>query len=631
MPDVSRHPRWPWVIIVGFALIEPLTHVWLQYGLSGDVVHSGFHIGDTPFFLWDMQIFTNNFYSPYVVCTSAEGANNPWLYALPHHWMYATLGWLAHTIHLDPFLALGIANGLGGAFYLWMALCFFRYVIPARANLAFVLLCFGGGLGGLVWVASLLLGLQEAPGFEFWFHRFARYELIEGPFLAPALLLPRLYYTLPLGLGFAALMAFIGSAGREHPLPDKKAILLQFLCAYLNARVGLLFWGVALCFMIAQPVLRNGMKWRYVITYLLPTLVATMLMYIPFGMNPHGVDNFSELLRRSAWMGSLVTATFWAWPVVALVVWRQLGQLGGMGRLLGGWALGYGVVFFVLYVVHQTWYGNWLAGGDTAAAIAVSDWALLGLLPGSLMIFHRRKSDPEAGGENWVALWFLGLASLSIAALGHGWSMRLMPERCLVLLGPPLAMLLAEGLGMVRLRFPRVATVYTATIVVSGLVSLAVGVLCFQGPLGHTPVRSPFGWAHSEVVFADDLALINLLEHGRVLAPASAPPLLGDVAVAQQRGLTTVFGQPSLEFGDVNMLATALEVQRFFSPAASDLFRTMFVMDWCVDFILCPATRPVDPSVMAAFDALPWLERIAEQGDAVLYRVLIDTGSPGYV
>ena len=622
MNSAPRHARWVYGIILAFALIEPATHLWLSYGLSGAVAHSGLHIGDTPFFLTGMRIFGNGFHSPYVLCSSTEGAANPWLFALPHHWVYGALGWLAAALHLDAFLVLGFANGLSGAFYLWMALRFFRFVMPDKANLAFVFLCFGGGLGGLVWLGTLPFGLHEQPGFEGWFHRFARYELIEGPFLAPALLLPRLYYTLPLGIGFAALMAFIRSAGRENPLPDKKALLLQLLCTYLNARVGMLFWGVAVCFMIAQPVLRPAWKWRYAFYYLLPTAIAAMLVSIPFGLNTYGAANVAELLRRSAWIGSVATATFWAWPVVAVVIWRHLGQMGWFGRLLAGWGLGYGCTFFLLYLGHQAWYGNWLAGGDTAAAIALSDWALLGLLPGSFALFRTDRVAPEEESETWISLWFIGLGCVSIAAVGQGWFMRAMPERGLVLLGPPLAMLLAEGITLIRRHYPRFGAAYAGVIVASGVVSLAVGVLCFQGPLGHTPGKSPFGQLHSEVVLAVDLELLDLLERGRVLAPASLPPLLGDVAVARYPEITTVFGQPTLEFGDVDMMGTAHEVQRFFSTDANDLYRTLLVEDWCVDFIFCPATRPVDPAVVEALKAAPWLERIGEKSGAILFRVI---------
>lgn len=631
MYNESRLSRWPYVAIVGLALIEPLTHLWLKYGLSGEVVHSGFRIGDTPFFLAAMNIFSNDFFSPYVTCQSTDGAHNPWLFALPHHGIYAALGWIAKLLHLDPFLLLGAANGLCGAFYLWMAYRFLRHVTPQRANLAFGLLCFAGGLGGVTWLASLALGLQTEPGFELWFHRLARYELIEGPFLAPALVLPRLYYTLSLGIGFAALMAFVDAMGRENSIPDKRSILLQFLCTYVNARVGLLFWGVAVCFMLAQPLVRSRMKWRYSFYYLLPTVVASLLVYLPFGMNVQGAENVSDLLRRSAWAGSLVAATFWLWPLVMVAIWRHLGQMGWLVRLIAGWCIGYGATFFVLYIGHQLWYGNIRGGGDTAAAIAVSDWALLGLIPGMLFLWRRRRGAAEDASEHWVTLWFVGLACVSVAAVGQGWFMRLMPERGLVLLGVPMAMLAAEGLGLVRSRFPRFAVAYGALVFVCGGASLAVSALCFQGPLGHTPGKSPFGWVHSEIVRAEDLALIDQLREGTLLAPASLPPLMGDVAVARRPGLKTIFGQPSLEFGDLDMLSTAREIQQFFSPDGQDEFRTLFVQDWCVNFILCPATRPVDPSVVEHLSRLPWLERIAQEGDAVLFRVLIDTRPPNHV
>lgn len=625
MPE-PRHPlRWPGFAILFLALIEPLSHCWLKYGPLGDMVHSGFRIGDTPFFLTAMNIFSSDFFSPYATCQSADGSNNPWLFALPHHWIYGALGWIASCLHLDHFLMLGIANGLAGAFYLWMVLRFLRYVAPQRAEMAFALFCFSGGLGGLLWVVSVALGYHTQSGFEFWFHRIARYELMEGPFLAPALVLPRLYYTLPLGIGFAALMAFMGSMGRDNPIPDKRAILLQFICTYLNARVGLLFWGVALCFMIAQPLVSVGMKWRYSFYYLLPTLVASVLVYLPFAMNIQGAENVSDLLRRSAWAGSLVTATFWLWPIVALALWRHVGQMRWFGRLLAGWGIGYGCTFFVLYLAHQFWYGNLLGGGDTAAAIAVSDWALLGLLPGTITLWRKRSGAAEDASEHWVALWFLGLACVSIAAFGQGWFMRLMPERGLVLLGLPMAMLAAEGLSMLRGRFPRAVAAYAVLIFACGGVSLAVSTLCFQGPLGYNPGKSAFGWLHSEVVRPEDLAMIDHLGEGTLLAPASLPPLLGDVAVTRRLGLKTLFGQPSLEFGDLDMLSTAREIQQFFSPDAQDDFRAYFVQDWCVDFILCPATRPVDPSVVEHLSSLPWLERIAQEGDAVLFKVLIDT------
>ena len=258
-----------------------------------------------------MRIFTNDF-SRRSGVHEQRGSNNPWLFALPHHWVYGGLGWARTGSGWMRFLRWASRMAWRArSFWRWRS--FFRFVILSARGPGVCDFCLGGGIGGLLWLGTLPFGVHGQAGVEGWFHRLARYELIEGPFLLPALVMPRLYYTLPLGIGFAALMAFISAAGREHPMPDKKAILLQFLCTYLNARVGILFWGVAVCFIAAQPVVRRSRKWRYGLYYLLPTAVAAMLVSIPFGMNSHGAANVAMLLRRSAWFGSLVTATLLLW------------------------------------------------------------------------------------------------------------------------------------------------------------------------------------------------------------------------------------------------------------------------------------------------------------------------------
>ena len=85
----ERIPWWVFAIIFGLAAVEPVTHLWLRYGLGGGIVHTGFHIGDTPFFLTSMQIFENGFHSPYVIC--GTGTHDVSFFALPHHWVYG--GW----------------------------------------------------------------------------------------------------------------------------------------------------------------------------------------------------------------------------------------------------------------------------------------------------------------------------------------------------------------------------------------------------------------------------------------------------------------------------------------------------------------------------------------------------------
>ncbi|MCF6287125.1 MAG: hypothetical protein L3K26_18355, partial [Candidatus Hydrogenedentes bacterium] len=84
MTHSTKTPRWVFLIILCFALIEPLTHLWLTYGLNDDVAHTGFHIGDTPFFTTDMELFRNGFYSPYLACDTETGRRDLSLFALPH-------------------------------------------------------------------------------------------------------------------------------------------------------------------------------------------------------------------------------------------------------------------------------------------------------------------------------------------------------------------------------------------------------------------------------------------------------------------------------------------------------------------------------------------------------------------
>lgn len=69
------------------------------------------------------------------------------------------------------------------------------------------------------------------------------------------------------------------------------------------------------------------------------------------------------------------------------------------------------------------------------------------------------------------------------------------------------------------------------------------------------------------------------------------------------------------------MLETARAVQQFFSADAGADFRKRFAQEWCVEFLYCPATRPVDTAVIAQFQETFWLEEVDGEGDALLFRV----------
>ncbi len=604
-------------IIIGLALIEPIMHLALPYMVGEGQAHTGFHIGDTPFFLTAMDSLRNGFQSPYALPDSPLGTANAAYYALPHHWLYGVIGWVAALVGLSDFIALGLANGLCGAFYLYAAWRVLQVLWPERALNSFYLFSLGGGLAGLLYLITTNDGTHGTVEFEQWFHRFARYELIEGPFLSPALVLPRLYYTLPLALGFVALTRIV-----QDKINIGTLILLA-ICTWLNARIGPFFLAMAWAWLWVQDDQPKAQRIKQGTLLALPVALFFILVMIQFSFNPIARENVNILLRRVAWFGSVVSATLFLLPFIGMTLLRVFRNAPKRERVLIGAALGYLMAFTLLYVLHQTYYGNWLTGGDTAAALAISDWALLGIIPG-LLLAKLVPATPNAAVSKplrWVALLTLALLPISISAWGGGAFMQLMPERCLVLLGIPLALLTAEGLAHLEVKQPFLARWALIWICQCGLWSIFDSNTHFQGPWGYGSEDKAFAWAHSEVMPAEDYNVIEKIEGGTVLAPAYHPPYMGDVIVHNRPGTKTIFGQPTLEFSGVNMNDTAIAMDRFFDDKTTTEQRHEQIKKWCVDHIYCPGTYPFDEHTLAQLDATPWLRLIAQEGDARLYAV----------
>lgn len=622
-----RHiPGWALALMLALAAIEPLTHLWLTCGLPEGMAHTGFHIGDTPYFLTPMKMFQTGFLSHYATCRSALPPHTPAWFALPHHWLYGGIGLLGALLGLAPFLALGLANGLCGFLFLWAVYRFLRMAARDCANLAFALFTLGGGLAGVVWLLAGLAGARGA-GFEAWFHRFARYELIEGPFLSPVLMMPRLYYTLPLAIGFGAFTRLVRRT-RNGETPGGLFWLACAAATLLNARAGLLFLFAMACYLFAgdtRPVHRRARDFLGLLVCVAATAAAVRLL---FSLNPVAAQNVHLLLRRAAWFGALIPLLCWHLVAAPPALCRSFAGLPPWGRAAFGAALGYLACFAALYLAHQAYYGNLLHGGDTAAAVRVSDWALLGGVAGAAGGWRLGRGRGRAMGNTgaWFALWLLGLLAVSVSAWGQGWFMRFMPERCLVLAGVPLAVVSARGIRRWAVRRPRFGFALGGVLITCGVCSVCVSALAFQGPLAHRPTTPAFAWAHSEQMLSEDQELLGLLGTGTVLAPASVPPLFGDVAVHRRVGRTTVLGQPSLEFGGANMLDTIRAVQRFFDPETAPEARARFLVDWCVDWVYCPHTRPVAPETLAALRAMPRLAEVAAAGNGAVFRV---EGAPG--
>lgn len=632
MNGPRKTPWWVFGIIAGMAALEPIMHCWLRHGLPEHLAHTGFHIGDTPFFLTAMNIFQNGFLSPYAIPESPHGMHSMAYFALPHHWLYGGLGLVARLFHADPFVALGVANGVCGALFFWAVWRFLCAASPARAKTAFLLFSFPGGLGGILFAAvSLGCWLGAAfpvctpAGFEAFFHRYARYELIEGPFIAPWLILPRLYYTLPLALGFFALTRLLRRTAEAPPRGgvDVSGMLLIFLAAYFNARVGMMFGAAAVCLLYTLRAVPLRARMQMGCAFLLPIMLAAGLVSFQFQWNPTGAANVSMLLRRSAWFGSLASALFWHMLCLPAGLRPALRGLPKLGYAAAFAAMGYIACFGLLYLAHQLYYGNLTRGGDTAAAVAVSDLALAGALAGLAYGFWRKRTPREENTHNgWMALWFLSFLWVSIAAFGQGWFMRFMPERFMVLLGVPIALLTAEGLAQIRAQGkPRLARVLLGVLLGCGLCSLAVSAVFFQLPVEQPACGGVFRWTHSEIMHPADASILAVLDAGTVLTPASGPPFMGDVAVCANPRLRTVFGQPSLEFSGALMGPLAGEVQRFFAPDTPDSARRAFIQRYQVDYVWCPATHPVDPEALAQLRRAAWLESLHQEANAGAFRV----------
>ncbi len=616
----SRTPGWVWGICLGIGLIEPATHLWLKYGLPGDVVFSGLHIGDTVFFLHAMRMFQNDFFSAYVTCHYAAGPHGPTLFPLIHHWLYGLVGWLGAVVHADPFLFLGFVNGASGFFYLWSVYRFLRVAAREQARLAFLIFALGGGLGGVLFLVTGAAGLHGAAGFGIAFHRWARYELIEGPFLSPILLQPRLYYTLPLALGFLALTRYLRKGIRARLRDHVPGMIALFVAACINARLGPLFCFALACHLALQskePVARRAVLG---LLYAVPVGAAVVLTLLGLGLNPTLAAGIPHVLTRSIWFGSLVSVIFWHLPAAVPAVKRAWAGLPVSGRVLAGACLGYLGAFALLYGAYQTYWGNWLGRGDATAALHVSDPALVGAIFGGVAGCRRASLSRPSIHLSWMLLWFLPLCAAGVSALGQGYLLRFMPERFMVLMPVPLAVLTAAGLQhWMRVR-PRTGRFLLGVILVCGLCSAAVACLCFQGPVGFTPGRGPFQLFHTEAITPDEARVVDAIEEGVMLAPATIP-LFGDIAVARRPGVRTVHGQGTLGFGDVDIAGMGGKVNTFFAPETPEGRRRDFVKSWCVDYIICPEAPPVAPETVAALKSYGWTSVALEAGNALLLKV----------
>ena len=613
---LPRMPWWGWMVLAGFAAFEPLAHLWLLYGLPDTLAHSGLHIGDDSFFLPAMEMFRTGFFSPYATCQHAAGYHDPVFFTVPLSWMLAILSYVPLALGANTFLLLGFINGAAVLAYGLGAWAFLRRAVPTSAARAFLLFLLAGGLGGVLFVASASFGWTQAPGFEVAFHRYARYELIEGPFLQVWAIQYRAYYTVPLALGWWAFSVFLrDDAGRTTRVAGWCAFLLA---SFINARVTPFLWVGMACYTACTA--RSVSAWGRLAVYALAPVIGFVYTMAHMAQNPESLQSCFELLRRSAWLGSLASAGFFLWCFATLALpsaGRALPPLVRVGLYI---ALGYLAAFALGYAAYQTYYGNWLGRGDAAAAVAISDPALLGALAGGLFGLWRWNVPRTPVPGAWVFVWIALVLCASVSAFFHGEYLRFMPERGMAVLGPPLAM--AATLGLDRLRSEKLRRGLVAVCVACGVCSAAVSMLHFHLPLAYTPGQGPFVWNHHEVITPNEAAVIAEIPGGEVVAPASAAPLYSDFIVHLRDGVMTPYGQATLNLSAQSMSAMAAEVLGFFDPATNEEARKVFVDRWCIGYVFCPETNPVAPETLSQFAQTPWLEPVVRVGECRLYAVV---------
>jgi hypothetical protein len=625
----ARTPRAIWVLIVLLALTQPMVHVLCLYFPPSGTVATGLHIPDSALFLHAMDMFPSGFNSAYATCQAGAGDASIAYYSVPHLWLYGLLGLIARLLPLDPFLTYGIANGLGAAFYLWVIFRLLLVIVPRFAVGAFVLFTLSGGPGGLLYVIAGLSGLHGHPAFEEYFHRFAVYDLMEGPHFNPVLYFPRLYYTLSLGCclgGMAAIIARLQRGDRSWPWAWMLAIAVG---SFLDARYTVFTFALLALYLACERECDWKAKSRALAAYGVPGGTGFLLAAALMALNPTVVENHLEVGNMAMWFSPFVVVTWLHWLAGGRVLWRGARMAPLPARVLLCAGLGYLAAFAMGYVLYQGYYGNLLSGKDGSVAAVISDWVLMGGVAGAMGALwtnerpnarnHSRDARQGAstscatffgalsdGTGTWLLLWLLGFTALSLSGFGQGWFLQFGPQRLQVFIWLPLCIVAAMGLATFSQRVRRVAW---SALLVCGISSIAVAVFAFQSPLGRANANGPFANLHTEVMNAADGTLIEAIGEGTVLAPSP----ISDVVV-RSKGNPVVYGIGTFNLTDQPYAELKEELAVFFDAATPDEVRQDIAKRWCVAWVYCPATWPVDPAVREQLRGVTWLEVVAEQG-----------------
>lgn len=612
-PARTHTPRGILLLVALLAAAQPALLLWTSYAPPEDSIATGLHIPDSALFLYSMRMADTRLDTPYATCGTIADDRGVHLYAVPHLWLYGLLGALARIVHASDLLVYALANGAGAFLYLWAVYRLLRLLVPTHANLAFVLFTISGGPAGILYIATGVLGLHTHPEFDAYFLRFGVYELFEGPHLLPVTHLPRFYYTLALALLAGGATGLIRAA-RERRLFALAPWLLPILGgAFINARFGVFVLALACLYLGLLHSVNARYRLRLAFVFAAPVIIGFALSSLLMSQNPATVANHLRVANMAMWFSPFVIAA-WLHLLIALrPMLRSIAGLARPGRIAGGAACGYLAAFGMLYVLYQAYHGNLLVGRDGSVAAAISDNALLGAAFGGLIagaLRQRARVTPLDG----FALWFLLAAALAISGFGNGWFLKFGPQRIEVVVWLPLCVLTAAGLNELR---PRVAKWGVHAMLVCGAASISISLLCFQGPLGRRDARGPYPELHAEIMSgADARVMPQAWQGGTVFTTAPAADVF-----ALRLGNPVVFGIGSFNLTDCDYTELKDTVNRFFAPDTPDSERHDIVKRWQPLFVYCPDTWPVHDDTIRALRSSPWLEEVASEGCAALFKV----------
>jgi hypothetical protein len=629
-----KTPWWVWLIIAVLSCLQPAAHLLIQYAPPEGMTPTGIHIRDSATFLQSMDMFENaGSDAPYETKLGESDFTFWKQFALPMLWFYGIQGAAVHSFTANNFLAYGFFNGLFTALFLVVVYRFLRIAVGKSAPFAFALFTLGGGLGGVLFFVTGALGLHSAAGFEDHFWRFGVYELFEGAHLFPVTYYARSYYTLSLACclgGLTTLMRAFQIRCGGHAL---LAAIILFPGAFLNARFGVFTLGIAALYIMAQPSPHRRSHIVLSLMFFVSGIAAWATSWMHMAMSPTIIPNLLDVGDMNMHFSPFVVAAILFLPPCLYETWRQARHMTRPWRALASAGFGYLAAFACLFLVYQTYYGNLLIARDSAVAVAISDWALIGGVAG--LLWGLRMPSPEAPGKNpWIAIWFLGFFALAISAFGHGWFLRFGPQRLMVMLFLPMCILTAEGLQAWTTTRPRFARAYTGAIIGCGIITIAASTFWFQGSFGQAPGKTVYAETRPFFMTENDVQLIGLVPQnsaGRYssvkLLTVLAPPPASDI-VAMRRGNPVLFGIGSFNMSNQPYRETRSATEHFFAPGTSATDRLQILSDWDVRVVYCSETWPVDSQTLDELDRMPDLELLERAGDGALYIVTWPKGRP---